>query len=76
MHARDVMVAPVATGHAFHHGDGGRSAIPGKRICAAPVINSQEQLVGIVSKATSCNALRACTELHHSWWLKGFMGNG
>jgi CBS domain-containing protein len=75
MHARDVMVAPVITAKPSATVKEVAELFLEKRISAAPVIDSQEKLVGIVSEGDLLHRVEAGTERHHSWWLKGFIGN-
>lgn len=75
MHARDVMVAPVITVKPSTTVKEVAKLFLEKRISAAPVIDSQEKLVGIVSEGDLLRRVEAGTERHRSWWLEGFIGN-
>ena len=75
MHARDVMVAPVITVKPSTTVKDVAELFLEKRISAAPVIDSQEKLVGIVSEGDLLHRVEAGTERHRSWWLEGFIGN-
>jgi CBS domain-containing protein len=75
MHARDVMVAPVITVKPSTTVKEVAELFLEKRISAAPVIDSQEKLVGIVSEGDLLHRVEAGTERHRSWWLEGFIGN-
>ena len=75
MHARDVMVAPVITVKPSTTVKEVAELFLEKRISAAPVIDSQEKLVGIVSEGDLLHRVEAGTERHRSWWFEGFIGN-
>jgi CBS-domain-containing membrane protein len=75
MHVRDVMVAPVITVTPSTTVKEVAELFLTKKISGAPVIDSQEKLVGIVSEGDLLHRVEAGTERHHSWWLKGFIGN-
>ena len=75
MFARDVMVAPVITVKPSTTVREAAELFLEKRISAAPVIDSQEKLVGIVSEGDLLHRVEAGTERHRSWWLMGFIGN-
>jgi CBS domain-containing protein len=75
MHARDVMVAPVITVTPSTMVKEVAALFLEKRISAAPVIDSHEKLVGIVSEGDLLHRVEAGTERHRSWWLSGFIGN-
>jgi CBS domain-containing protein len=75
MHVRDVMVAPVITVKPSTTVREVAQLFLEKRISAAPVIDSQEKLVGIVSEGDLLHRVEAGTERHRSWWLEGFTGN-
>ena len=75
MHVRDVMVAPVITVKPSTTVKEVAGLFLEKKISAAPVVDSQEKLVGIVSEGDLLHRVEAGTERHHSWWLKGFIGN-
>ena len=75
MLVRDVMVAPVITVTPSTTVKEVAELFLKKRISAAPVIESQERLVGIVSEGDLLHRVEAGTERHRSWWLEGFIGN-
>ena len=75
MYARDVMVAPVITVKPSTKVKEVAELFLEKRISAAPVIDSQKKLVGIVSEGDLLHRVEAGTERHRSWWLEGFVGN-
>ena len=67
MHARDVMVAPVITVKPSTTVKEVAKLFLEKRISAAPVIDSQEKLVGIVSEGDLLHRVEAGTERHRSY---------
>jgi CBS-domain-containing membrane protein len=75
MLVRDVMVAPVITVKPSTTVKDIAELFLEKRISAAPVIDSQERLVGIVSEGDFLHRVEADTERRHSWWLRGFIKN-
>ena len=75
MYARDVMVAPVITVKPSTTVKEVAELFLEKKISAAPVIDSQEKLVGIVSEGDLLHRVEAGTDRHRSWWLEGFVGN-
>ena len=75
MHARDVMVAPVITVKPSTTVKEVAELFLGKRISAAPVTDSGEKLVGIISEGDLLHRVEAGTGRHRSWWLEGFVGN-
>ena len=75
MHARDVMVAPVITVKPSTTMKEVAALFLERRISAAPVIDSQGKLIGIVSEGDLLHRVEAGTERHRSWWLEGFIGN-
>lgn len=75
MHVRDVMVTPVITVKPSTTVKEVAGLFLEKRISAAPVVDSQEKLVGIVSEGDLLHRVEAGTERHHSWWLEAFIGN-
>lgn len=75
MHVRDVMVAPVITVKPSTTVKEVAGLFLEKKISAAPVVDSEEKLVGIVSEGDLLHRVEAGTERHHSWWLKAFIGN-
>lgn len=75
MHVRDVMVAPVITVTPSTTVKEVAGLFLEKKISAAPVVDSEEKLVGIVSEGDLLHRVEAGTERHHSWWLEAFIGN-
>ena len=75
MLVRDVMVAPVITVTPSTAVKKVAELFLEKRISAAPVVESDQRLVGIVSEGDLLHRVEAGTERHHSWWLKGFIGD-
>ena len=75
MLVRDVMVAPVITETPSTTVKEVAELFLEKRISAAPVVESQQRLVGIVSEGDLLHRVEAGTERHRSWWLKGFIGD-
>jgi CBS domain-containing protein len=75
MHVRDVMVAPVITVKPSTTVKEVAELFLKKRISAAPVLDSRQKLVGIVSEGDLLHRVEAGTERHRSWWLEGFIGN-
>lgn len=75
MLVRDVMVAPVITVTPSTAVKEVAELFLEKRISAAPVVESQQRLVGIVSEGDLLHRVEAGTERQRSWWLKGFIGD-
>jgi CBS domain-containing protein len=75
MHARDVMVAPVITVRPSTTLKEVAELFLKNKISAAPVIDSQERLVGIISEGDLLHRVEAGTERHRSWWLEVFIGS-
>jgi len=75
MLVRDVMVAPVITVKPSTTIKEVAELFLKRRISAAPVVDIQDKLVGIVSEGDLLHRVEAGTERHHSWWLQGFIGN-
>ena len=75
MLVRDVMVAPVITVKPSTTVKEVAKLFLEKRISAAPVVESQQRLVGIVSEGDLLHRVEAGTERHHSWWLRGLIGD-
>lgn len=75
MHARDVMVAPVITVKPSTAVKEVAELFLKKRISAAPVIDSQGKLVGILSEGDLLHRVEADTERHRPWWFEVFMGS-
>jgi len=75
MHVRDVMVAPVITVRPSTTVKEVAELFLERKISAAPVLDSQQKLAGIVSEGDLLHRVEAGTERHRSWWLKGIIGN-
>jgi CBS domain-containing protein len=75
MHARDVMVSPVITVTSSATVKEVAELLLEKRISAAPVVDDQGKLVGIVSEGDLLHRAEAGTERHRSWWLQGLLGD-
>jgi len=70
MKARDVMVSPVITVKPSSSVKEVAKTFLERRISAAPVVDDQGKLVGIVSEGDLMHRAEAGTERHHSWWLR------
>src|SRR6266498_2030058 len=75
MKARDVMVSPVITVQATALVGEVAATLLRHGISAVPVVNDQNQLVGIVSEGDLMCRPEAGTERRRSWWLAGFVGS-
>jgi len=75
MHARDVMLSPVITVKSSAMVKEVAELLLEKRISAAPVVDDQGKLVGIVSEGDLLHRAEAGTERHRSWWLQGLLGD-
>jgi CBS domain-containing protein len=75
MHARDVMVSPVITVKSSASVKEVAELLLERRISAAPVVDDQGKLVGIVSEGDLLHRAEAGTERHRSWWLQGLLGD-
>jgi CBS domain-containing protein len=75
MLARDVMVAPVITVKPSTTVKEVAELFLEKRISAAPVLDSQQKLIGVVSEGDLLHRVEAGTERRRSWWLKGLIGD-
>ena len=75
MHVRDVMVTPVVTVKPSTMVKEVAELFLARKISAAPVVDSEQRLVGIVSEGDLLHRVEAGTERHRSWWLEGFIGN-
>jgi CBS-domain-containing membrane protein len=75
MHVRDVMVAPVFTVKPSTTVKEAAELFLERKISAAPVLDNQGQLVGIVSEGDLLHRVEAGTERRRSWWLEGLMQN-
>ena len=72
MKARDVMVSPVITVKPSSSVREVAKIFLERRISAAPVVDDQGKLVGIVSEGDLLHRAEAGTERHRSWWLQLF----
>jgi CBS domain-containing protein len=70
MKARDVMVSPVITVKPSSSVKEVAKIFLERRVSAAPVIDDQGKLVGIVSEGDLMHRAEAGTERHRSWWLR------
>ena len=70
MKARDVMVSPVITVKPSSSVKEVAKTFLERRISAAPVVDDQGKLVGIVSEGDLMHRAEAGTERHRSWWLR------
>lgn len=75
MYARDVMVSPVITVTPSTTVKEVAELLLEKQISAAPVIDNQGKLVGIVSEGDLLHRAEAGTQRHRSWWLQGLLGD-
>lgn len=75
MLVRDVMVRPVITVKPSTTVKEVAELFLEKRISAAPVVESDQRLVGVVSEGDLLHRVEAGTERHHSWWLRGLIGD-
>ena len=70
MKAHDVMVSPVITVKPSSSVREVAKTFLERRISAAPVVDDQGKLVGIVSEGDLMHRAEAGTERHRSWWLQ------
>ena len=70
MKARDVMVSPVITVKSSSSVKEVAKIFLERRISAAPVVDDQGKLVGIISEGDLMHRAEAGTERHRSWWLR------
>jgi CBS domain-containing protein len=71
MKARDVMVSPVITVKPSSSVQETARIFLKRRISAAPVVDDQGKLVGIVSEGDLIHRSEAGTERRRFWWLEG-----
>ena len=76
MKAHDVMVSPVITVKPSFSVREVAKTFLGRRISAAPVVDDQGKLVGIVSEGDLMHRAEAGTERHRSWWLQARPSEG
>jgi CBS-domain-containing membrane protein len=72
MKARDVMVSPVITVKPSSSVKEAAKVFLERGISAAPVVDDEGKLVGIVSEGDLLHRAEAGTERHRSWWLQLF----
>ena len=70
MKAHDVMVSPVITVKPSSSVKEAAKIFLERRISAAPVVDDQGKLVGIISEGDLMHRAEAGTERHRSWWLR------
>jgi CBS domain-containing protein len=70
MKARDVMVSPVITVKPSSSVKEVAKIFLERRISAAPVVDDQGKLIGIISEGDLMHRAEAGTERHRSWWLR------
>lgn len=75
MQVRDVMVAPVITVSPSSTVQEAAKLLLDERISAAPVLDSEDRLVGIVSEGDLLHRVEAGTKRRRSWWLQALTGN-
>jgi CBS domain-containing protein len=73
MLVRDVMVTPVITIEPSATVQQVASLFLQKQISAAPVLDGNGKLVGIVSEGDLLHRVEAGTERHRSWWLRALI---
>jgi CBS domain-containing protein len=73
MHVRDVMITPVITVKPSTTVKEAAELFLEKKISAAPVVDSEQGLVGIISEGDLLHRVEAGTERHRSRWLAGFI---
>lgn len=74
MKARDVMVSPVMTLKPSNMVADAARLFLDKRISAAPVVDDQGKILGIVSEGDLMHRVEAGTQRQRSWWLYPFVG--
>lgn len=74
MLVRDVMVAPVITVKPSATVSEVAALLLKSKISAAPVVDANQKLVGIVSEGDLMRRVEAGTERHRSWWLEALVG--
>lgn len=72
MKARDVMVSPVFTLKPTATVKEAAKLFLEYRISAAPVVDNQGKIIGIVSEGDLMRRVEAGTERRRSWWLQVF----
>jgi CBS domain-containing protein len=70
MKARDVMVSRVITVKPSSSIKEVANIFLERRISAAPVVDDQGKLIGIISEGDLMHRAEAGTERHRSWWLR------
>ena len=74
MKARDVMVSAVMTLKSSSTVADAAELFLEKRISAAPVVDDQGKILGIVSEGDLMHRVEAGTQRQRSWWLYPFVG--
>ncbi len=74
MKARDVMVSPVMTLKPSNTVADAARLFLDNRISAAPVVDDQGKILGIVSEGDLMHRVEAGTQRRRSWWLTPFVG--
>ena len=72
MQARNVMVTPVVTVKPSATVQEVAAQFLERNISAAPVVDDNGKLVGIVSEGDLLHRVEAGTERRRSWWLRAF----
>jgi CBS domain-containing protein len=73
MKARDVMVSPVITLKPSSTVSETAKLFLERRISAAPVVDDQGKVLGIVSEGDLMHRVEAGTERQRSWWLRALL---
>lgn len=74
MHARDVMTSPVITAGPETTVIEIVNLMLDNRISAIPIVDDEENLIGLVSEGDLTRRSEIGTEYHRSWWLSAFGG--
>jgi CBS-domain-containing membrane protein len=75
MKARDVMVSPVITVKPTSLVRDAAKIFLERRISAAPVVDDQGKIVGMISEGDLMHRSEAGTEHQRPWWLRTFMSD-
>ena len=75
MKAADVMVCTVISVRPNARVEEVASTLLANRISAVPVIDEQDELLGIVSEGDLMRRAEAGTDRSRSWWLEYLTGN-
>lgn len=73
MKARDVMVAPVITARPDASIRSAAETFLRHRISAMPVVDENDEVVGIISEGDLLHRVEAGTEKRRPWWLRAFI---